>query len=416
MGQATLANLSGTGSATVGGGGSGTALVSVGSFAQGNINIQNGGTLFARSAATPHAVTDTVGSLAISTTGSAILDLNNHDLLINNAATPFANVQSYWRSGYNMHPYNSGFNDEGSGYYDGKSGLISSVAKADPSFKHQVGYIDGNAQNIYGFTMADIGGPDLATNRILVRPVLMGDVNFDGKVDPSDIQVLLGTNKFGKGPGTATDGWIDGDFNGDGIADPTDIQLLLAANTFNSGQTYGAAATAKSSAKTLTGKSSSVITMTTTHGSPGDNKFDYVYNPSTGDVTISYDGDPNINANNTLQHLKLASAAGRFILANVNNSGVAPSFSSESATLLDMVQNDNTKPIINGYDIGNILPQNLTQNQLETDLTLQFGVLNQFSLKSAEFIGVPEPTTLGLIGISAMGLLARRRRAKNASE
>jgi hypothetical protein len=241
----------------------------------------------------------------------------------------------------------------------------------------------------------------------------MGDVNFDGKVDPSDIQVLLGTNKFGKGPGTATDGWIDGDFNGDGVADPTDIQLLLAANTFNSGQTYGAAKSAKASAKTLTG-GSPVVSATTTSGGSGNNKFDYVYDPNTGDVKISYDGDPNINANNTLQHMKLASAAGRFIVANVNNSGVAPSFSSESASLLDMVQNDNTKPILNGYDIGNILPQGLTLDQLLTDLTLQFGVLNQFSLKSAEVTGVPEPTTLGLIGVGAVGLLARRRKAKTA--
>jgi hypothetical protein len=363
----------------------------------------------------PHSGTSVIGALIIGST-SGMLDIGSNDLVIDNAKTSIANVQSYWRSGYNMHPYGVGDDLEGAGFYDGTHGMISSVAKADPSFKHQVGYIDGNAQNIYGFTMADIGGPDLATNRILVRPVLMGDVNFDGKVDPSDIQVLLGTNKFGKGPGTATDGWIDGDFNGDGVADPTDIQLLLAANTFNSGQTYGAAKAGKALAKTLTG-GGPVVSASTTSGGSGNNKFDYVYDPETGDVKISYDGDPNINAANTLQHMKLASAAGRFILANVNNSGVAPSFSSESANLLDMVQNDNTKPIQNGYDLGNVLPQGLTLDQLLTDLTLQFGVLNQFALKSAEVLTtVPEPTTLGLIGVGAVGLLARRRKAKAVSK
>ena len=44
------------------------------------------------------------------------------------------------------------------------------------------------------------------------------------------------------------------------------------------------------------------------------------------------------------------------------------------------------------------LPQGLTLDQLLTDLTLQFGVLNQFSLKSAEVL-VPEPTTLALAAI-----------------
>src|SRR5207302_8504076 len=120
---------------------------------------------------------------------------------------------------------------------------------------------------------------------------------------------------------------------------------------------------------------SPVVSATTTSGGAGDNKFDYVYDPLTGDVKVSYDGDPNVTAANTLQHMKLASAGSKFIVANVNNSGVAPSFSSESASLLDMVQNDNTKPIPNGYDLGNVLPQDLTLAQLMSDLTLQFGVL-----------------------------------------
>jgi hypothetical protein len=187
--------------------------------------------------------TVTIGRLSI--TGGGLLDIGNSSLLLDNAATPIATLQEYWRAGYNMHPYNAGFDDEGAGYYDGSGGITSSVAEGDPSFKQQVGYIDGNVQNIYGFSLHDdLGGPQLATNRILICPVLMGDVNFDGKVDPTDIQVLLGSNKFNKGPGTATDGWIDGDFNGDGEANPTDIQLLLAANTFGTGSLGPALTTA----------------------------------------------------------------------------------------------------------------------------------------------------------------------------
>jgi hypothetical protein len=198
-------------------------------------------------------------------------------------------------------------------------------------------------------------------------------------------------------------------FQKDGTSDPdAPIEAIIGADAQ---PLLLDVASSDGSTPTLTGGGAfgSVISLTTTSGGAGDNKFDYVYNPETGDVKISYDNDPNINASNTLQHMKLASAGSKFIVANVNNSGVAPSFSSESASLLDMVQNDNTKPILDHYDIGNILPQGLTQAQLMSDLTLQFGVLNQFSLKSAEVL-VPEPTTLGLIGVGALGLLARRRK------
>src|SRR5204862_562919 len=82
-GYATMLNLSGTGSATVGG--AGTSLVSVASFAQGGVSIQNGGTLFARPTAIPHAITDTAGALTISASG--LLDINNHDLRLDNTRT-----------------------------------------------------------------------------------------------------------------------------------------------------------------------------------------------------------------------------------------------------------------------------------------------------------------------------------------
>jgi hypothetical protein len=57
----------------------------------------------------------------------------------------------------------------------------------------------------------------------------------------------------------------------------------------------------------------------------------------------------------------------------------------------------------------------LTSDFLLSELTLQFQVSNGgFGQKTATLIyGVPEPTTLGLVGIGAMGLLARRRKARN---
>ena len=51
-------------------GGAGTSLVSVASFAQSNVSIQTGGTLFARSAPTPHAIADSIGGLSITGNGA----------------------------------------------------------------------------------------------------------------------------------------------------------------------------------------------------------------------------------------------------------------------------------------------------------------------------------------------------------
>ena len=95
---------------------------------------------------------------------------------------------------------------------------------------------------------------------------------------------------------------------------------------------------------------------------------------------------------------------------------ISGGLSTETTTLLDLLS-DPATIIPDHYDLGTILPLNLTLNDLLNDLTLQFGTNGSFTLKSAEVLvsGVPEPTMVGLIGLSAVGLLARRRKAKNAS-
>jgi len=67
----------------------------------------------------------------------------------------------------------------------------------------------------------------------------------------------------------------------------------------------------------------------------------------------------------------------------------------------------------NPLDLGNILPLGLTTSQLQSDLSLYF---NYDGSGAADPNGVPvglivpEPTTLSLLGLGAVGLLARRRR------
>ncbi|MEO0588263.1 MAG: dockerin type I domain-containing protein, partial [Planctomycetota bacterium] len=55
---------------------------------------------------------------------------------------------------------------------------------------------------------------------VSARVSLLGDVNFDGKVDISDLTVLA------QNIDTASKTWTQGDFNGDGLVTAADVQLL----------------------------------------------------------------------------------------------------------------------------------------------------------------------------------------------
>ncbi len=135
--------------------------------------------------------------------------------------------------------------------------------------------------------------------------------------------------------------------------------------------------------------------------------MDYIYDPSTGDVKVLYDGDTRIDAagGHPLQRLRLASLSGKFRTTNLNTSGFATA--TDTNTLLDCAQTAGAIP--DGYDLGAVLPANLSEADLIQDLTLNWQVQSGgVVLKNGDII-VPEPTTFGLIGIGAMGLLARRR-------
>src|SRR5207302_7796301 len=144
-----------------------------------------------------------------------------------------------------------------------------------------IGYVDGAVQNDPKIGNLGLG---LASNRILVRPTLYGDVNLDRRTDAQDIGYIIGLGYYGSG--AAPHGWLDGDLNGDGVVDGNDMGLIIGTGTYNNGS-YGAKQLGKSAAgATLSG---SDAVATTTIGSPGDGKMDYVYDPLTGDVKVLYD-------------------------------------------------------------------------------------------------------------------------------
>jgi hypothetical protein len=117
----------------------------------------------------------------------------------------------------------------------------------------------------------------------------------------------------------------------------------------------------------------------------------------------------NLDGNNTIVDLHLLSAGGKFISTNSTfpDAGFPTKMPTElEGTLL-------TGAYAQGFDLGNVLPSGLTPTQLLQDLTLLYSVKFDDIEHTATLVyGVPEPTTLGLIGFGAAGLLARRRKAR----
>ena len=417
-GNATLGALTGAGSTSIDGHGTATPNLSVGRFSQASIAIGQDSTVTVTPAALH--VTNTVNNLAITSNG--VLDLQNHHLLVNNTATPFAKVKQYIDAAYNI-DINTGFGD-----YNGRGGITSSVVKANVDFMG-MGYYNGALQNpnnpdnvgqILGPNSNSGTGTGIPYTQILVRPTLTGDLNGDGVVNAYDVNLF---NSFGLFNQPTNLGYQAGDLNGDGVVDSKDVNIFNSAGNFNNGSYLAltAAIRATKAAMTLTGHLASPAVAVI---NPAAGTLAFNYDPATGDVKINYNGFTGFAGKQTfntttraLSLIDILTTGGAFGLD-------ASKLTAASKTALSGVTITGNTEInmtaVNGYlpdgtDLGSILPANLDPAALASALTLTFNYTGsrQLSGGTAGLI-VPEPTTLSLLGLGAIGLLGRRRRSFKA--
>jgi hypothetical protein len=237
-GAATLGAVTGAQGQIGLGGGSSLAHLTVARFSQAGVTV-GANALLTVSASSPR-VTNSATALSISDGGT--LDLANHDLLVDRTATAPSAIKAFLATSYGA-----------SGDWSGP-GLTSSVARGN-AIKYSIGYADGADAS------AQAAGVPVDAGHVLVRVVLSGDGNLDGKVDDSDIAAVLGalynTNQAAS--------YTDGDLNYDGVVNFYDLAVVLSAN-FKTGQTYlgapvGVAAAAAAEAQAVVPEPSGIAAL-----------------------------------------------------------------------------------------------------------------------------------------------------------
>jgi hypothetical protein len=206
-----------------------------------------------------------------------------------------------------------------------------------------------------------------------------GDTDFNGTVDFTDAFTLVSNYGFG-----GMD-WRDGYFQGTtGTVGFTDAFELTA----NYGFSYA-----------------------TTPGAIGDQPLSIVYDQATGLLTVE-----TTNAPGSISGINLTSAGNLFIPGVANWIGQDYSFSSNTAGqqgYTTLAAFGDTFFTGDGYVIGAILAAGLDEGVLLADLTISYSVTGFAGVQTGDLIfqPVPEPSTVALLAIGLVGLVARRRRS-----
>lgn len=132
------------------------------------------------------------------------LDLGANDLILQGGGTSGLNqITTQLTSGMNA----------GHGYWNGSTGIISSVAANDTTLLTTLGVMQNTTGNTFDNQPSNIGD-------VLVKFTYYGDADLNGTLNGADYQ------QIDNGFGSKASGWANGDFNYDGVVDGSDYSLI----------------------------------------------------------------------------------------------------------------------------------------------------------------------------------------------
>jgi hypothetical protein len=430
-GAASLSSVGGTGTLSVTNGATAVATV----IRQGGLVVGSGSTVtISDSASGPGNANDT--SIVSSLSNSGTLNLKNNALLVNNHSQSGSVIAAV----INAEDFNS---VAGLNRWD-KPGITSSSAAANAA-SYALGYLTGPELTNLG--SATFQGLPVTSNSTVVAYTLIGDTELRGTVDGTDYNNVLANYD------TAGD-WSQGNFYNESIVSGDDYNAVL--NAYDVAAAGGAKGLKPAITRSLSPTVSPVGSPVATSGT-----FHLEVNVTSGDVTIF--NDSTSSAPLTLYNIVDGSQQDLLIGNPADGNGTSGSIESGSPPytnehLLSVPTNDSNAVasitgrsstnykawslVLDGYnsnatalalseggvanktdtinvpsfysiDLGDIFNVGTTT----VALTFQWGTETSsggeggtvYSSQPIDYIGAPEPASLGLLGLSGLAMMRRRR-------
>jgi hypothetical protein len=355
------------------------------------------GTLMIPSSPAPGTTTAT--SILTDVYDSGTIDLKNNDLIVRDTSQ-FSSVQSAIASGYN------------GGAWDGV-GIISSSAAAKPT-SYGLGYA----------TTTELGNPstfdgqNVSGGAVIVKYTLLGDTKLRGTVGGGDYNTVLGNFD------AASADWSQGNFHNaisGNEVNGADFNAVLA--NFDA-TASGSIAQSSLKAALKSAKVSAVAGVT-----PAGSANDIVLNVNTitGDISMQATTTMGLTLYNIVDASKTLIKTAAVLISKTstnwqvikNTSSIlaegqnSTTYNATSSASFDTIQLTAGQSI----DLGDVF--NVTSGV--KDLTFEFSEPNvnggdpttgtTYDGAAVNYLpAVPEPTTLGLLGLGGLAMMRRRRR------